>query len=763
MSMSFQTVIDKYRSSAFSLRNQGDRFERLMQAFLRTYQLYDGKFEKVWLWSEFPYRYEFGSGQDIGIDLVGKTYENEYWAVQCKCYGEDTAISKDDVDSFLSASGKRFQVETGEFVSFSHRLWISTTNKWSLHAEESLHNQVPEVHRLNLSDLESARVDWDKLDEGISGAAARLEKFELRPYQKEALGAVHTHFLEHDRGKLIMACGTGKTFLSLKIAETESENHGLILFLAPSIALVSQTLRTWFEQCAVPIHPICVCSDASVSKKKRGSSDDDSDTSVIDLALPASTDCSNISHQLRNARQSGDGMTVVFSTYQSIDVIHEVQQRIGCEFDLIICDEAHRTTGVTLAGKDESSFVKVHNNGFLRSKKRMYMTATPRLYRDVDKKKAELQDAILCSMDDERLYGQEMYHLSFGKAVSLGLLSDYKVLVLTVNERNLTPSVRQLVNSWDSQLTADDAVKLVGCYNALSKQIVGDDGALLASDSSPMKRAVAFCQNIAISKELTKEFNTLQDKYFADLPDAFREKLSRVDAKHVDGTMRSTERDGLLNWLKNDERGADDASCRILTNVRCLSEGVDVPSLDAVLFLSSRNSKIDIVQSVGRVMRRAPGKQYGYIILPLVIPANVDPTKELDQNSGNYKVVWDVLNALRAHDERLAIEIERIKLDNGNTGTPSTSTRNTGIHVLIGQPASDFHPEDTTIQTTLLSQDMFSDLQDAIYARMVQKVGERQYWEHWAGKVADIAARQESRIRELVKNIDVMEVQRRWD
>ncbi|MCQ2056355.1 MAG: DEAD/DEAH box helicase family protein, partial [archaeon] len=241
--MSFRTVIEKYRKSQFSKQDLGRHFERLMQAFLRTYQIYDGEFENVWLWEDFPYRYDFGSGQDIGIDIVCKTLRNEYWAVQCKCYGEDAVVDKGSVDTFITTSGKK----PGNF-SFSHRLWISTTNNWSSHAEEALKDQDPEVQRLNLNDLESARVDWDKLDEGIYGVNARLEKFDIRDYQKEAREAVHNYFKTRDRGKLIMACGTGKTFLALKIAEYETNSKGIILVLTPSISLISQSLRTWCEQ-----------------------------------------------------------------------------------------------------------------------------------------------------------------------------------------------------------------------------------------------------------------------------------------------------------------------------------------------------------------------------------------------------------------------------------------------------------------------------------------------------------------------------------
>ena len=416
------------------------------------------------------------------------------------------------------------------------------------------------------------------------------------------------------------------------------------------------------------------------------------------------------------------------------------------EFDLIICDEAHRTTGVTLANEDESSFVKVHHNEFLHAKKRLYMTATPRLFSESSKTRAEINDAVLCSMDDEKLYGKEIYRLGFGQAVDEGLLSDYKVLVLTLSDTEISPSVQAMVADEDNSINADDASKLIGCVNALSKQIVGDNGVIKDTDPLPMKRAVAFCQKIAVSKAITDYFNTVPERYIADQPLERQAKIINVKSKHIDGSMSSTTRDGLIRWLKTDSE-----ECRILTNVRCLSEGVDVPSLDAVMFLSARNSQIDVVQSVGRVMRKAPGKKYGYIIIPVVVPSDVPPEKVLDNND-NFKVVWTVLNALRAHDDRFNATINKIDL---NKKKPD--------NILVGGVVggrgddSDGNPSKRKeIQTRLVLQ--FEQLQDTIYARMVMKVGDRQYWENWAKKVADIAEKQIGRIKNLVKNPDVMDV-----
>jgi predicted helicase len=462
-----------------------------------------------------------------------------------------------------------------------------------------------------------------------------------------------------------MACGTGKTFTSLRIAENETKKDGLILFLVPSIALLGQTLREWKFHSVKPVYPICICSDATVTKSK----DDVSSVTLTDLALPASTDKKNIAKQFTHARLSqkkDGGLIVVFSTYQSIDVISAVQKSINRQsgdfvFDLIICDEAHRTTGVTLAGAEESAFVKVHDDTFLKSKKRMYMTATPRIYAEAAQKKAKEADAELCSMDDTAMYGEEMYRIGFGEAVDKKLLSDYKVIVLTIAENQLSEELKSAVenrNDKNEEIKTEDTLKIIGCINALSKKSLTDQTLFEGVDPAPMRSAVAFCQNIAVSKATAEAFNVCREAYFATMTDEKKAGIVAVEAGHVDGTMGAQVREGKLAWLKSADPAKNE--CHILNNVRCLSEGVDVPSLDAVMFLSARNSQIDVVQSVGRVMRTAPGKKYGYIIIPVVMLPEAEPEKILA--SDRFKVVWTVLNALRAHDDRFDATINKIEL-----------------------------------------------------------------------------------------------------
>jgi predicted helicase len=764
--MQFNSILEKYRAFSFSERDKGTRFERLMQAWLQTDPLFKDRFSHVWMWTEFPYRKDFG-GKETGIDLVAKTTTGNYWAIQCKCYDEQATIDKPNVDTFLATSSRTFLDDQLSTTSFSDRLWISTTNRWGPNAEETIHNQSPPVHRVFLSDLEQSPVDWDELEKGVHGAQARQEKKHLRPHQQAAVTKCHEHFKTADRGRLIMACGTGKTFTSLKIAEKETNGKGLILFLVPSIALLGQTLREWSAESDEPLNAICVCSDVDVGRKKTKNEDSDGFT-VEDLALPASTDPLTIVQQIRTYKAGieNSGMTVVFSTYQSIAAVSAAQNILKHEkgdswdFDLIVCDEAHRTTGVTLSDEDESAFVRVHDNNFISAKKRLYMTATPRLYSDDTKKKAQESDVYLCSMDDPVIYGEEFYRLGFGEAVEKQLLSDYKVLVLTISDDQIPEALQQAIADRKQEINTDDAAKLIGCINALSKRMLLDTELLVESDPNPMRRAVAFCQNIKISKEITNVFNTQKTVYYDSLKPKDREGLVTIDADHVDGTMGAAIRDQKLSWLKNVPTDGND--CHILCNVRCLSEGIDVPSLDAVLFLSSRNSQIDVVQSVGRVMRTAPGKKYGYIIIPVIVPANVPPEEVLDDNE-RFKVVWTVLNALRAHDDRFNAMVNKIELNRRKPnsilvgGIPDTSqhrnekTTKERDTTREGQP--EYGPDGRPKFADAFQKEFafqFEKLQSAIYARMVKKVGDKQYWEQWAASVGDIAKRHIARIQRLV-------------
>lgn len=758
----FAQILNKFRQDAFSERDKGYRFERLMQAYLKTTTLYANLFEEVWLWTEFPFHDQFG-GKDTGIDLVARTVEGEYWAIQCKCYAANTFINKPDVDTFLSTSGKRFETESG-MTGFVQRLWISTTNKWNSTAEQTIRNQNPPVTRLNLIDLENDDVDWNSLEQGIFGMASRSKPFAIREHQQQAIDQTHAYFKideatgqpAHTRGKLIMACGTGKTFTSLRIAENETGGRGLVLFLVPSIALLGQTLRSWLQQALEPMMAVCICSDPQVSKQTE--KNDNDTTSVVDLALPASTDVPSIVKQLQHARRhNAEGLTVVFSTYQSIDVISRAQQQLLKEtddafgtFDLIICDEAHRTTGVTLKDETESAFVRVHNNDFLRAVRRIYMTATPRLYTDETKKRAEENSAVLCSMDDRSMYGDEIYRIGFGEAVKQELLSDYKVLILAVGEKDITPTLQNALTREDGTIDADDPSKLIGCINALSKKVLGaDEEFVKGSDPLPMRRAVAFCSSIKASRAIANAFADYKDLYMEDIREEDRATMVDVVAHHVDGTMSATKRDEELMWLK--EQPENERECRMLTNARCLSEGVDVPSLDAVVFISPKNSQVDVVQSVGRVMRRSEGKKYGYIIIPVVVPADAEGDKVLE-NHPNFKVVWTVLNALRAHDDRFNAEVNKIELSKKKPknilfGGVGASRKDDDQH-----SDGDSKPRDASAAEQLATQlsMSFNDLQNVFYAKLVTKVGTKRYWELWAKDIAQIAEQHIERIKALI-------------
>lgn len=477
------------------------------------------------------------------------------------------------------------------------------------------------------------------------------------------------------------------------------------------------------------------------------------------MALPASTDVENIAKQLKERLQENtEGMTVVFSTYQSIERVHEAQQLLNKEkpdfylFDLIICDEAHRTTGVALKAQtakgykyDESAFIKVHDNEFIQARKRIYMTATPRLYREDVKTKAKAQDAYLCSMDDEALYGSEVYRIGFGEAVKKGLLSDYKVMVLTIDDQKIPVPLQEAIANKSGEIEIDSAAKLIGCINALSKNFALEGDLVRNTDPGLMHTAVAFCQDIKTSKKIAEVFN----KYQADCSQALSETenvpLVEVQADHVDGSMGAVDRQKKLSWLKNVDSSTK--ACHILTNVRCLSEGVDVPSLDAVLFLSARNSQVDVVQSVGRVMRKAPGKKYGYIVIPVVVPHDVAPEDVLN-GSKSFEVVWSVLNALRAHDDRFNAEVNKIEFNKLSAEAVAKGSAfsiggvaDANDHILI-----DTVPNPKGVQTEL----NYGDMRNAIYARLVKKVGNRRYWEEWAEDVAHIAEEHIKRINKLI-------------
>jgi predicted helicase len=723
---SFQTLVDELTEAASDNRAKGDLFERLIANYLLSDPQYADRIESVWLWPEWPDRW----GSDAGIDLVARERSTgEYWAIQCKFYAPTTSLQLDDIATFFTDSGKEFSTNDGK-RAFSHRLIVATTDKWSSKAEEALNNQTLAVSRLWFKDLADSPIDWGQFSLSNIKDIRLKKKKEPYPYQNEAIDAVLSGFGEADRGKLIMACGTGKTFTAQRLMERHVPAGGNVLFLAPSISLVAQTLREWKSESIDPFHALVVCSDTKVGREEE-------DMSTHDLAYPATTDAQRI------ARVAGvlakERRTVIFSTYQSIQAVADAQKSGLPDFDLIICDEAHRTTGLTLPNEEASEFTKVHENAWVRGKKRLYMTATPRIFAEKSKTRAEQAAAALYSMDDEATYGRDLYRLGFGKAVELDRLSEYKVLIVAVKENEMAKLANNFNNAYklDNKHAIDIkfATKIIGSWKGLSKRglvLIDENGEeeTATEDAAPMRRAVAFSRSIKDSKQTTETFTQLVDLYHGagDLGG-----MVECELDHVDGKMNAKVRKNALDWLKAD---TNDKQCRILSNARCLSEGIDVPTLDAVVFFDTRESIVDIVQSVGRVMRKAPGKQYGYIILPVCIPSQrLKNYNDFIEKDAQFKSIWKVIKALRAHDESLVDEAEfrrKIKvLPPGGEGEDTGGDSNV----------------DLPLEFPVLPLDA---LNEAVYAAIPKKLGDREYWSEWAKSIAPMAERLIARINALI-------------
>lgn len=750
-------LLDTFRTAAVTEREKGTYFEELILAYLQNEATYKDLYRKVSTWAEWAPANGF-TAKDDGIDLVAEVAgSGEIHAIQCKFYDPGYKLQKKDIDSFFTASGRK---------PFAHRVIVSSTDYWSEHAENALVDQQPPVSKITLHDLEESQVDWAKYQPNAK--VSLKPKKTLRPHQASALTAVTAGLQAADRGKLIMACGTGKTFTSLKIAEQMAGPGKRVLFLVPSLSLLSQTLTEWTQESQIPLHSFAVCSDSDVGKKRGRKEDDAVQTLAHELRFPATTDAKVLAKHMA-ARQDDKHMTVVFSTYHSIETIHHAQHQHGLsEFDLIVCDEAHRTTGATFEGDDESAFVRVHDADYIRAAKRLYMTATPRIYGNEAKAVAERDNVALYSMDNEAWFGKQLFVITFSEAVKRGLLVDYKVIVLAVEEAHINRRLQTLLKDENNTLRVDDAAKIVGCWKALAKLGIHEDG---NETAEPMKRAVAFCQVIepgkggkahkVSSKEIAGMFQAVVEAYqdAEDIEDAAR---LRCEAEHVDGGMNAGEKEAKLDWLK---APTPPETCRVLSNVRCLSEGVDVPALDAVLFLTPRNSQVDVVQSVGRVMRNAPGKRRGYVVLPVVIPAGMEAHEALNDNK-TYAVVWQVLQALRSHDDRFDAMVNKLDLvgpdrskmevvaiadtvqrktarlvdGNARKAAKAKGTYGLGEKTEIYGPA----PEQAQLEFEI------GEVERALYAKVVEKCGNRHHWEDWANDIAKIAQTHIDRIQALL-------------
>ncbi|ATO39646.1 DEAD/DEAH box helicase family protein [Bifidobacterium pseudolongum] len=746
-------------------REQGTRFERLVQWFLSNDPSWLERVSRVWLWDDAPEELRKGHA-DTGIDLVALDEDGSYWAIQAKCYTGKKLSERDVSTFFMNALADRH---------YGHYM-IADTAPSVTKTFENYMNDYPDrdIVRLDLDTMRHANLDWDAFEAGSRSGARRT--YDPRPHQVEAIDAVKRELADHDRCSLVMACGTGKTLTALRLCEQYPGTGGTVLFLAPSISLVSQSMRDWVNQTRGRINVYVVCSDAKASKVS-----EEAYGQLSDIPFPATTNAQTVANRFR---PKADALNVVFSTYQSIDVIHQAQELGLSGFDLIICDEAHRTTGVM---DGEGAFQRVHDNDFIHGAKRLYMTATPRIYGEGAKNKAADGAVEIASMDDERVYGRVAYRLTFGKAVAAGLLTDYKIVIMQVGEDQMGRAMQEAYSRENAPIPLSDAAKFVGCWKAMfdrrhstsvadlatrgrhAETTVGDD-----ESNRVLHHAIAFAASIKDSKRLTDKFQTVIDDYTESLEDTSENAATihannvvTVDIKHVDGTMDAQTRADRLDWLSADTPANE---CRILSNARCLAEGIDVPDLDAVIYLSARKSKVDIIQSVGRVMRRAPGKQYGYIIIPVVVPLGGDPDKIL--SSGAYETVWQVVRALRSHDERLEAIINAASLGDTEAlrrivevevldeNRLRLNRRKTRATSRIG--AAD-HIGDAGQEPIELGTDAVEDVQGeldyelaemakAINAQIVRKCGTKIYWGEWTDDIAHIAAARAEQIAQIVQN-----------
>ena len=723
----FQGVLNQLRESATSTYLIGNEFERLMKQYLSVDPLYKERFTDVYLWKEWAALHTEYDGTDIGIDLVARESNGEYCAIQCKCFAEDTRVTKPQIDSFVAASAAEM---------FTKRILVHTGSELGPNVRRTIEPLGADFQVIGYGHLAGRPIDWPDLRQEVPEQLDyRIERFNLRDHQREAFNDVINGFKESDRGKLIMACGTGKTFTALRIAEEIAGIDGRVLYLVPSIGLFSQAMREWAEQQGVQHRYIGICSDTSAGKKSE-------DVPIQELEIPVTTDPSKISEALGEIDE--DAMTVVFCTYHSLPIVENAQEQGAPAFDLVLCDEAHRTTGIEEVGDETSPFVLVHNADRIHANKRLYMTATPRLYTEGAKAKAANHHIEVFSMDDPTKYGPEFHRLPFSRAVERDLLSDYKVVILTMYEPDADAGLQGFVASGGSEINITDATKIIGSWRALQNpEGKSDDDETI----EPLGRAIAFNNTIRNSKRLVEHWNAVVESAIEQMPEDQRPVDFKCETQHVDGQHNAFDRKTRIEWLKGDTAPIDrdfagsTGVCRILSNARCLSEGIDVPALDAVIFMTPKNSHVDIVQAVGRVMRKTEGKEYGYIILPVAIPPGTDPADALNNNE-RFAAVWNVLRALRSHDDRLNAEINKIDLNKTSTD-----------QIIFVGGERDGDGDDDDLQRRIAFGLAEIPPQD-IYAKIVEKCGDRKYWESWAKDVANIFQRLVVRIENLLDNPD---------
>jgi len=799
-----EEVIRTLREDDPSRVKEGRRFEKFVKTALESHPGIFGqeRFETIWFWRDWPDRQKHGySAKDIGIDLVAKETQatgGGLVAIQVK-FG-DSEVSTAEVDSFLGASGTDF---------FTSRLIVSSREIAKIGLQE-LEKASPQCQILRTSEMDGWLSDWRiYLKDESQPLKIEFEKHELREYQDEAVLKIDKGFTEANKGQLIMPCGSGKSLVALHAAEKIAGANTDVLYLVPSIALMGQTMREWSQQRSLAMQYLGVCSDVTTGLKAT----DDASTAgnLTELAIPVTTDAEKVAEQLARKPLAGH-IRVIFSTYHSTPKIAEALKSLPhFHFDLVICDEAHRTTGISEAHskKDNikgyhgiSPFQLIHHNEHLPASKRLFMTATPRIFTDKQRKKIDegiYEDEFSYSMDDPDRYGDEFFKMSFADALQADCLSDYEVIVIAADERSYLQSLE------DSSLAHDDpglkemistsaAVKLAGSWDALATpQTISFDrdrkpGELRPEWGAPARSAIAFCNTVRNSKQAALHWQKVAEAIsgrHAAISDRYATgDFLGIDVRHLDSHTPANERADLLQRLRNlealnpssprptlidvadiapsnpsDSQNSTGSSttCRVLTNARVLSEGVDVPALDAVVFLEPRSSELDITQAVGRVMRKAPGKQKGYIIIPVVIPVHEVDVEDEDArishadkilSSSDFSAVWKVARALRSHDDRIDYWLNN----------PHTAKQTTTFRLRTTQfPSANRDTETNSASNgadTKVARDTFEQLSLALaqnFASMlVSKCGDRQLYPRWGEQAARICETIRQRVSVLI-------------
>lgn len=598
-------------------RVRGKQFEHVAKWFLSNDPMYKRKLRRVWLWAEWPGRW----GSDAGIDLVAEDEGGRLWAIQSKAYSPQNAVTKSDVDKFLSESSR---------AAFSYRLLIASTDRLHHVARRTIQEQEKQVSFVGLSDLLTSEVNWPNRFDDMRPSKLR-KPAKPRRHQRAAISDVVKGFAKSERGQLIMACGTGKTLTALFVNEELSAERTLVL--VPSLSLLKQTMQVWTINRNTPFKALPVCSDQTV-----GSPEDAAVAHASELGVPVTTDPSEIASFLR--RRSGP--RVVFSTYQSSPQIAAAFAlgRVPA-FDLVIADEAHR-----IAGPVSSAFATVLDDAAIRARRRLYMTATPRYFTGRVLKAAIEADFEVASMDDERMFGNVFHRLSFNEAIELKELTDYQVVIVGVDNATYREWAETGTLITRDGLSVTDA-----------RTLAGQIGLAKAMRKYDLHRVISFHSRVSRAREFADEMEDV----LAWMP-AQQRPEGPLWSRHASGEMSAGQRHVLLQRLGKlgeGERG-------LLTNARCLSEGVDVPTLDGVAFIDPRRSEVDVVQAVGRAIRKAENKAVGTIVIPVFVDADIEPEAALDDSA--FKPIWDVIQALRAHDAELAEQLDALRRELGRVG-----------------------------------------------------------------------------------------------